>query len=147
MTLDLMYNTDDHNVINKNPTVLESYEYVVGNGSSVIDPIFILHDDIDVTESNYCYVPAWGRYYYINDMITNANGLWELHCHVDVLMSFASGILDNDALIARQENDYNLYLPDGRLKTVDIPLIQTLLFPDGFGNNRTNILILSGPKQ
>lgn len=112
-------------------------------GASIIDPSVIVQLSGDQewrTMCNYAYIPAFGRYYYITNIIslsgqidlggqyTNPYGLWELHMHVDVLMSYAEGIKQQTAVVARQEEKYNLYLDDGTFMCYQNPKIQTKLF-------------------
>lgn len=53
--------------------------------------------------ANYCYIPEWGRYYYINDITVNTGGTCTLYCDVDVLMSWGTYIRQIRTTITRQE--------------------------------------------
>jgi hypothetical protein len=100
---------------------------------SIINPVIKLENmtATQLKECNYCYIPDFGRYYYINNIVCK-NKLYELTMHVDVLMSFKDGIRANDAVISRQENNYNLYLQDGVFKTYANPHYEIKQFPAGF---------------
>ena len=74
-----------------------------------------------VPDFNYVYIPIFGRYYFV-DRITNVlMGLWRIDLRCDVLMTYKQAIGGLTALIARQENDYNLELIDTRLPTENAP--------------------------
>ena len=58
-------------------------------------------------KSNYCYISDFNRYYYIDDIVSIANNLWEISLDCDVLYTYKDKIIENDAFIDRQENLYN----------------------------------------
>lgn len=100
-------------------------------GSSIIDPVIIVEANapgFQANDSNYIYVEEFGRYYYITNIISINYTLWELHCHVDVLMSYKEQIRAQIAIVARQEAQYNLMLDDGIFMCYQNPKIQTKLF-------------------
>lgn len=49
---------------------------------------------------NYCYIPTFSRYYFIDEWIWNA-GMWSCKCHVDVLASFRDPILNGNFYVMR----------------------------------------------
>ena len=134
MTIKLYNNLSDKIVVDKNITQIGSdITGTLREGCSVIDPIIKLESTVgsNLTTCNYAYIPEFGRYYYVNNIKCVGN-LFELHMHVDVLKTYASGIRSNSAVIARQERKYNLYLQDGVFKTYSQPHIQVAQFPNGF---------------
>ena len=67
--------------------------------TSVISPTFLLtgyHNDY-----NYIFVPRWGRYYFINDVKLNIEGLFEISCTLDVLASYKDSIGATKTFIER----------------------------------------------
>ena len=84
---------------------------------SIVNPVVQVKQDVGVVGYNYAYIEEFNRYYFVTNVTSTYNGLWEIELHVDVLMSFKEGILNLNALVLRQENDYNLYLEDD-----DIPM-------------------------
>lgn len=78
---------------------------------------------------NYCKVPAFNRYYWI-DRWAFVGGLWTAYCSVDPLASWKSGIGATSAYVLRAAADYdgdlidNLYPTEGG-PTVDITSIST----------------------
>ena len=107
---------------------------VIKEDVSITDPVFQLRDFqyFNPATCNYCHIDDLNRYYYITDIVILDQNLYEIHCHVDVLMSFKSGIRSNTAIIARQQNSYDLYLADGVFKTKAYPKFDIKKFPNGF---------------
>lgn len=101
------------------------------DGCSIIDPVIIVEANspgFHANHSNYLYIEEFVRYYYITNIVSINYTLWELHCHVDVLMSYKDQIRAQTAIIARQEAKYNLYLDDGVFMAYQNPIVQTKLF-------------------
>lgn len=134
MTIQLYTNLSDNAVVDKKITQVGSdITGTLREGCSIIDPIIKLESTVSghLDDCNYAYITEFGRYYYINNIKCIGN-LFELHMHVDVLKTYATGIRSNSAVIARQEHLYNLYLQDGVFKTYSQPHIQIAQFPSGF---------------
>ena len=84
-----------------------------------------------IIKANYAYIPDFGRYYYVDDIIGERTGIITLYMRSDVLMSFREGILNLDVFCSRNEYDYDLYIFDPR-----IPMKSQTLFGWGeIGNN------------
>ena len=82
--------------------------------SSMQNPII----DIEysgVFNFNYANIPMWSRFYYITNVTSLRTGLWRISLRCDVLMSFKNAILKTKCLVARQENEGNMYLVDEKL--------------------------------
>ena len=82
--------------------------------SSVMSPSLQIQD-IAVIGYNYCYIPDFGRYYYINDINALRANLFELSLGIDVLMTYADAIRNNAAIVDKVQNfgaAYN-YINDG----------------------------------
>lgn len=134
MTIKIYTNNSDKNKVDKDITQLGSD--ISGNlreGCSIIDPVIKFETNIgsNLTSANYAYITEFGRYYYINN-IKCVGSLYEVYMHVDVLQTYADEIRANDAVIARQQTKYNLYLQDGVFKTKAFPHIEIKQFPSGF---------------
>lgn len=138
MTVTFYKNKSDKIVVDKNLTQVGSTitSAVIKENISITDPVFLLTDftSFNVATCNYVYISDLNRYYYITDIVILDQSLYEVHCHVDVLMSFKSGIRSNNAIVARQQSSYDLYLADGVFKTKAYPNFDILKFPNGFTN-------------
>lgn len=131
MTIKLYKNYSEKNVLDKRISqVGGDITGTLRSECSVVNPVIAIEGLTDLTV-NYAYISEFGRYYYINNIVCKGN-LFELQMHVDVLKTYAVGIRDNNAVIARQQNQYNLYLQDGVFKTEAIPHYEIRQFPSGF---------------
>lgn len=112
---------------------------------SVTEPVFTLKDysSFNPATANYCYIDSLDRYYYITDIVILTPEIFEIHCHVDVLMSFKSGIRSNSAIISRQQSNYDYYLQDGVFKTKAYSTYDVLKYPSGF-NSYHYVLAVAG---
>lgn len=137
--------TSAANVVNKKISEIVTMEGVFKRPTSIIDPVItVVCDNADVWRKgfNYLYIQEFKRYYYVTNIIAvqgnydatppeaggNPVQLWEIHTHVDVLMSFQDEIKAQSAIVARQEATYNLMLDDGVFMCYQNPKIQTKLF-------------------
>lgn len=135
MIIKLYKNLSDKNVFDKDITQLGSdISGTIREDCSIINPVFKIEKvaGFTITDANYAYIPEFGRYYFINNIICLSDKLFELQMHVDVLSTYKDGIRNNDAVISRQENAYNLYLQDGVFKTYANPHYEIKQFPTGF---------------
>lgn len=117
-------------------------------GSSLIDPVLLIEANapgFHANGYNYCYVEEFGRYYFITDIVSVNYTLWEIHCHVDVLMSYKDQIKEQTAIVARQEAKYNLMLDDGVFMAYQNPKIQTKYFSvEGPFEHQEFVLVVAG---
>lgn len=86
-----------------------------------------------LTQCNYVYIAALGRYYYVTDITGIANYLIEISLRVDVLYSWKTAILAQSVIVSRNENEYALYLDDSVLKVYNNPNITVYHFKDTDG--------------
>jgi len=71
--------------------------------SSIINPVLEV-GTVSPIAYNYCYIPAFNRYYFIDDIVFN-RGIWVLSCSVDVLASFKSEIGSSSAYVLRSASN------------------------------------------
>ena len=142
MILQLYKNYSEKNVLDKRISkVGNDITGTLRSECSIINPVIAIEGLSDLSV-NYAYIPEFGRYYYINNIVCKGN-LYELQMHVDVLKTYAGGIRGNNAVIARQQSQYNLYLQDGVFKTEAIPHYEIRQFPSGF-NGYHFVLCVAG---
>lgn len=129
----LQTNASEKNKLTKDITDLATLTGTLKNGTSIIDPVISFEGDLSsFVNCNYMTIPTFGRSYFVNDIRSIRNNVYEISAHVDVLSSFATQIKNNTAIVRRQENQWNLYLNDGVFKTYQNPEIITKAFPSGF---------------
>lgn len=117
-------NTAEPNRVNKTDYLTEQFR-VNGNLrdiSDVINPSITFEcTDDKILKSNYVYIPAFNRYYFINSITSVRTNLWRVNLHCDVLYSFRNDVLQIKAIIDRQENNFNRYLIDNNMPLSSIP--------------------------
>lgn len=65
-----------------------------------------------VLRFNYAYIPEFHRYYFVIDIGVNVSGLYAVSMRCDPLMSFKDSLLDLNALVERNEFDYEPTIND-----------------------------------
>ena len=113
--------------------------------SSVMSPSLQIQD-IAVIGYNYCYIPDFGRYYYINGINALRANLFELSLGIDVLMTYAAEIRKNYAIVDKVEN-YGAaykYINDGSFISTNRMEQSIINFANGFNDNGEFILITAG---
>lgn len=130
----ILYSTKSEiQAVNKSLTELATVEGTLREKSSILTPSFNLSNvDSYIHSCNYAYVPDFHRYYFVGKPISVRTGLWSISLRVDVLMTYKEGIKLNKAIIARNENQYDLKLNDGLFKVQQNPRIAQFEFPNGF---------------
>lgn len=138
ISVQLMNNSSPVNKIGKSLTVGNTYNCTLKDDTSVLDPVIILQTSDSISTYNYMYIQEFNRYYFIKDIISLNNNRWQIKAHVDVLETYKNQILNNSAVIKRQQNEYNLYLNDPDFMTYNYDVITTRKFtaPSGGGFNK-----------
>lgn len=89
------------------------------NQSNVVNPSIELHCAVGtIATCNYMVIPEFGRKYYITDMTALGEELTLVSGHCDVLSTYASGIRQNTAIVARSatQGNWNLLMNDNQIK-------------------------------
>ena len=113
--------------------------------SSIMSPSLQIQD-IAVIGYNYCYIPDFGRYYYINGINALRANLLELSLGIDVLMTYAKAIRNNAAIVDKVQSygaAYN-YINDGSFVNSNRMKQDIINFPHGFNSDGEYILITAG---
>lgn len=148
LSVSFMNSVSPPNKISKEFAAGYSTECSLKDNTSMFRPVLLVgsvtgYPEFD--EMNYLYLPAFKRYYFIDDIISVGNNLWEIHCHVDVLYTYKEQILNQDAVIRRQQTKYNLYLNDPDFMTYNNDSIVTKKFSDSEFNKVLNyVLVVNG---
>lgn len=144
-TIKMQQNMSAPEVVDKSLYDVETLTGTLKDPTSLIDPVILVESDhTNIMTSNYLHIPQFGRYYYINNIRSIRTGLYELSCHVDVLMSWKTMIRRNSAIIQRSQSNYELDLDDGSIKVNNNPIIQTKSFPAGFTTSIEFVLAVAG---
>lgn len=131
--------------INKDLIDIMTLTGVLKEETSVLDPVFEVETDTNLSQCNYAWINEMNRYYYVTNIVSVTDRLWRLSCHVDVLMTYKPQIKAHDAIISRQENLWNLYLPDGEtFKVQQNSKVVQKEFPYGFTQGESYVLLFAG---
>lgn len=116
----------------------------------VLNPVIMVPTDTNLSSYNYVEVTELGRGYFMRPEIVN-NKLWRLHCRVDVLTTYATGIKASKALVSRTGKDdkINYYMNDGALYTEQREVIKYLQFkkdnqPATLGTDTYYLIVAGG---
>lgn len=141
MNITLYSNSSDNNVVTKNISQVASLTGSLRNESGIMSPSILIQGTYP--SANYCYISDWGRYYFIEEIISVRNNISEIRCRIDTLMTYAQQIRSLTAIIKKQENDYNLYINDGSFMTYANDKAFTKGFPGSFSDD-SYVLLVSG---
>ena len=144
MNISFFKTSSDTRKLNKSLTTIKESSIVLKATDDILNPVITVNIFDSWEEVNYAQIDAYNRYYFIDSIrILNGNIL-EIHLKVDVLMSYKNYINNTSAIISRSGNIGNSYLIDNKIKTVNYPNYETKIFPKGFSNNLSYVLIVNG---
>ena len=105
----------------------------------------ILVEATSLVNYNYCYIPEFKRYYFINDVVSVRNNLWRVSLKCDVLESFKKDILNLSCIVDKQQNQsYNNYIDDGSYINRADSFVEIANYQNGFNSSGEFILITAG---
>ena len=110
---------DNKNVINKTLTSPLNVELKLRDNQDVIAPV--LKMSVNVTPYNYCYIPFFNRFYFV-ERVTRNGKLFHVELSSDVLETYKSEILASNAQFRRnlKTGDFaNVMLETSNLTTLD----------------------------
>lgn len=93
---------------------------------NILRPTFLLSGNY--AAYNYAYIPAFERFYYITEQVIRTGDLTEIHFQCDPLQSFKTQILNNYAILERQETKNNAYFSDNMYWTQANKIVKTFPF-------------------
>ena len=109
MTIEFYVNQSEKNRLDKTLTSAFDLNGELKEDCSIIDPVIKVVADVSSMASvNYMYIASFGRYYFINNVISINNDICEVHAHVDVLSTYKDEIRAQRAVVSRQEKKWNL---------------------------------------
>lgn len=141
-SIKLQRNTSPMNKMDKTCNLVATISGTLRNETNLVDPI-ILVERSELPYFNYMTIDEFHRSYFIREIRSIRNNVWEIHGHSDPLMSFKEDFLQNTALVSRNENNYDLLLNDGLFKCRQNSRIGYISFPAGL-DNFNYILLVAG---
>lgn len=146
MEIKLYKNLSENNVIGKNLTQIKSVEANLKSDVSVINPTLVLNYTANILDSNYCFIPKFNRYYFIDEIVPITGDRCIVKCRVDVLESFKEDIKSLTVILDKSQSIYksNKYLDDGSFIVENKDFNTIYNFSNGFNDEGTFILICAG---
>lgn len=136
-------NKSENNEANKDVELVTTLEGSERSDISADIPVFRVPYSEALSQVRYCFISVFDRYYYLDPPKYVGNGILEFTGHTDVLMSFQKDIRELEAIIRKQENEYNLLINDGSMKIQSDEIIYQKLFPKSL-TGQTVVLAVTG---
>lgn len=117
ISVNFLQTASDTRKINKSYTTLYSgVSCDLYESCDMYNPVLKVKTQYTIS-ANYIYIPNFGRYYYISNKNFETAGYTIIYCKCDVLMSFATEILNSTQFIVRSAdinnpNVKNSFVPD-----------------------------------
>lgn len=141
--IELMYNSDPLNKINKTPSNVITVIGELREETDIVNPAINIEYSGTLHNVNYMYIGTFHRYYFITKIESIRTGLWRVYGHCDVLKTYSEGILGAPCVVARNQNQYNLLLNDSYFKVYANPRLQVANFPNSF-SGYSYVLVMKG---
>lgn len=127
----LYNNASDPFVTHKRISLVDTAQCELTAECDLDNPELLLDMDPDMPNYNYCYIAAFGRYYFCKPKIRNGSQM-VINCESDPLMSFWSDISRSDCIAERSSSNYNPELPDEMLPFKPQPFYDFRTLETGF---------------
>jgi len=144
MNITLYVNNSERQALNK--SLSQGFQIMgsLRHETSVLKPN-ILIEATNPTGFNYCYIPEFGRYYFIDNFTSIRTNLWRMECSVDVLMTFKDAISNLNVIVSDNTNpDQEQYMSGDVWATTVKAKTDMVNFPNGLLENGEYILITAG---
>ena len=96
------------------PTLNASFDVLLKTPTSLHTPTFT----INAASFDYNYLKWGDRYYFVTDIVSRNNSLWEVSAVCDVLATFKADILASTQFVCYSSHNSNTWLPDTRIPLV-----------------------------
>ena len=93
------------NKINKTLTDSISLTGSIKDNTNIVSPTITVQYNADLLTCNYCYIPVFNRYYFVNSIELDGDILV-------IVMSFKNDILSSKVRVIRSSSSKIKYLPD-----------------------------------
>lgn len=131
-TIKLQYSNSPKEMLTKTVTDEYTFTGTLKDGTSLVDPVVLVESSTEPVNVNYAEISAFNRKYFIVNITSVRNNLWEIALHVDVLSTYAVQIRQQVGIIAKNEKSFNLYLNDSRFRCYQNPHVIVKQFPNAF---------------
>lgn len=130
------------NVVNKTLADAVTMTGLLRETYNTFDPVVTVRTDAVFTY-NYCFIPVFGKYYFVETVNVVDNNTYSVSLTEDVLMSYKEQILSSTG-VAVERAEPNKY-SSNRNNVYDVrPQFQTLNFPStGLFNEEGSIIMVT----
>lgn len=115
----------------KQPSSGTDYNIEVKAPCNIINPEIKIASNANPTGYNYCYIPTWGRYYWVKNW-TYSNSLWTASLAVDALASYRDQIGSSTEYVVRSSAQYDGTISDSLYPAKATVQSVTKAFQGGF---------------
>lgn len=143
MNIDFFINNSDDDTINKSLTPVLTLQGSLREPCSIEMPEITIENE-GIINANYCYIEAFGRYYYITNPVILSNSRVRIELEVDVLESFKANILALETIIENSSTKNDNYLVSDIWVNKIKSKTDIINFASGFNQDGTFILITAG---
>ena len=142
VSMTLYVNSSERNALDKNISSVLSDTLILKEDVDGLRPVIVVNTSTDLTGVNY--MQLGGRYYYAHPQLLPGGGMYKIVGETDPLMTFKDAIRNQSAIIGRNQNSYNRFLPDERVKLNSYEQVKTLEFSSGFSKTMQYYLVTIG---
>lgn len=144
-TISLFKTASENNRVVKVLTDEKQLSGELRNQTSVLSPKIRIESADNIAGYNYCYIPEFGRYYYIADITSVRTRVWEVSMRCDVLMSYKDEIQGLNVILDNtQETGLSNYLTSPNWVNLVKTKTDIRVFPSGLSKQGEFILITAG---
>lgn len=144
-TISLFKTASENNRVVKVLTDEKQLSGELRNQTSVLSPKIRIESPENIAGYNYCYIPEFGRYYYIVDITSVLTRVWEVSMRCDVLMSYKDEIQGLNVILNNtQETGLSNYLASPNWVNLVKTKTDIKVFPSGLSEQGEFILITAG---
>ena len=150
MTINLYFTKSPNNFLNKDLELVTKYQsfaivrWDLDNPTFRIGTSFVGNDKLKKFNYLMYFTSGQAFYYFIKNKRQLESTIVEIDQHVDVLMTYKDQILNTQALIDRQENDWNMFIQDPMLQVYQNQIVQQKLFPNKIDENNFILSVAGG---
>lgn len=145
MIITFYNNISEKNVVRKTLNNPLSISGALREATSVTNPTITVESPVAIVGYNYCYIPDFGRYYYVVDVKSLRLDLWAVTLRVDVLMSFKDNILNTPAIIDHTtQQNITEYMSSNVWQSLVKDKTDIINFSSGLSESGGYVLITAG---
>lgn len=121
------------------PTLTASFDVLLKTPTSLHTPTFT----INASSFDYNYLKWGNRYYFVTDVVSRNNNLWDVSAVVDVLATYKAEILASTQFVSYSSVQGNAWLADTRIPLLKNATVSQASTTMNFLFNETGFYVLS----